>query len=109
MYDDESPSVGLITGVGCLRSHDSMIVCNEATAEVGTCYPMMVKKHLQVQEITLQNRLPYVYLIDFRGANLPWKDEVIADREHFGRILLNRTGMSAAGIPQIASTSARNR
>ena len=109
MYFDEFPSSGKITGVGCPRSHNSMFVCNEAAAEGGTCYPMMVKNYLRVQGIALENRLPCVYLIDSGGANLLGKDEVIADREHFGRILLNRTGMSAAGIPQIASTSTRKR
>ncbi len=109
MYDDESPSAGLITGVGRVRGRDCMIVCNDATAKGGTYYPMTVKKHLRAQEIALQNRLPCIYLVDSGGANLPRQDEVFADRDHFGRIFFNQANMSAAGIPQIASTSAGNR
>ncbi|MCP4385082.1 MAG: methylcrotonoyl-CoA carboxylase [Hyphomicrobiales bacterium] len=102
MYGDESPSAGLIAGVGSVRGRDCMIVCNDATAKGGTYYPMTVKKHLRAQEIAGQNRLPCIYLVDSGGANLPRQDEVFADRDHFGRIFFNQANMSAAGIPQIA-------
>jgi len=50
----------------------------------------------------LENRLPWVYLVDSGGANLPNQAEVFPDREHFGRIFYNQAQMSARGIPQIA-------
>ena len=68
----------------------------------GTYFPMTVKKHLRMQEIAAQNRLPCVYLVDSGGANLPNQDEVFPDREHFGRIFFNQANLSAAGIPLIA-------
>jgi 3-methylcrotonyl-CoA carboxylase beta subunit len=63
---------------------------------------MTVKKHLRVQEIARENRLPCIYLVDSGGANLPHQTEVFPDREHFGRIFYNQANMSAAGIAQIA-------
>jgi len=61
-----------------------------------------VKKHLRAQALARENRLPCIYLVDSGGANLPNQDEVLPDREHFGRIFYNQANMSAQGIPQIA-------
>ena len=80
-----------------------MVVCNDATVENGTYYPITVKKHLRAQEIAAENHLPCVYLVDSGGANLANQDEVFPDRDHFGRIFYNQANMSAAGIPQIAA------
>ena len=96
------PSAGVITGIGRVRGVECMIVANDATVKGGTYYPLTVKKHLRAQEIAQQNRLPCIYLVDSGGAFLPAQDDVLPDREHFGRIFFNQATMSAAGIPQIA-------
>ncbi len=102
MYDGDSPSAGLIAGMGRVAGRDVMIICNDATVKGGTYYPLTVKKHLRAQEIAAANSLPCVYLVDSGGANLPNQDEVFPDRDHFGRIFYNQANMSADGIPQIA-------
>ena len=102
MYDNAAPGGGMIAGIGRVSGVECAIVCNDATVKGGTYYPVTVKKHLRMQEIALQNRLPCVYLVDSGGANLPNQDEVFPDREHFGRIFYNQANMSAQGIPQIA-------
>ena len=102
MYDNAAPSAGLITGIGRVSGVECAIVCNDATVKGGTYFPMTVKKHLRLQEIAQQNRLPCIYLVDSGGANLPNQDEVFPDRDHFGRIFFNQAQMSALGIPQIA-------
>jgi 3-methylcrotonyl-CoA carboxylase beta subunit len=102
LYDDEAPSAGVVTGVGRVMGREVMIVANDATVKGGAYFPMTVKKHLRVQEIALENRLPCVYLVDSGGANLPHQAEVFPDREHFGRIFYNQANMSALGIAQIA-------
>jgi len=102
LYDGDSPSAGLVTGVGRVSGREVMIVCNDATVKGGTYYPMSVKKHLRAQEIAAENRLPCVYLVDSGGANLPNQDEVFPDRDHFGRIFFNQANMSARGLAQIA-------
>ena len=102
MYSGAAPGAGLIAGIGRVSGVDCMIVCNDATVKGGTYYPMTVKKHLRAQEIAQQNRLPCIYLVDSGGANLPNQDEVVPDRDHFGRIFYNQARMSAEGIPQIA-------
>jgi 3-methylcrotonyl-CoA carboxylase beta subunit len=102
MYGGEVPAAGMIAAIGHVSGRQCMIVCNDATVKGGTYFPMTVKKHLRVQEIALQNRLPCIYLVDSGGANLPHQAEVFPDREHFGRIFYNQAQMSSAGIPQIS-------
>ena len=102
MYKDEAPGAGLITGIGRIAGTECAVVINDATVKGGTYYPMTVKKHIRLQEIAQQNRLPCVYLVDSGGAFLPEQDNVFPDRDHFGRIFYNQANLSAAGIPQIA-------
>ncbi|MBX3091750.1 MAG: methylcrotonoyl-CoA carboxylase [Cryobacterium sp.] len=103
LYDNDSPSAGLVAGLGLVHERWVMIVANDATVKGGTYYPMTVKKHLRAQEIALDNRLPCIYLVDSGGAFLPRQDEVFPDRDHFGRIFFNQARMSAACIPQVAA------
>ncbi len=103
MYSDEAPSAGIVTGIGVIHGHQTMIIANDATVKGGTYFPMTVKKHLRAQEIALQNNLPCVYLVDSGGAFLPLQADVFPDREHFGRIFYNQATMSAAGIYQVAA------
>ncbi len=102
MYDDEAPSAGIITGIGSVAAREVAIVANDATVKGGTYYPMTVKKHLRLQEVAEQNRLPCVYLVDSGGAFLPLQADVFPDREHFGRIFFNQANLSARGIAQVA-------
>lgn len=103
LYNNDSPSAGVIAGIGLVNGRHVMIIANDATVKGGTYYPMTVKKHLRAQEIALENRLPCVYLVDSGGAFLPKQDEVFPDRDHFGRIFFNQAKMSSLRIPQIAA------
>jgi acetyl-CoA carboxylase carboxyltransferase component len=102
MYDGQVPSAGLISGIGYVSGRPCVIAANDATVKGGTYFPMTIKKHLRVQDIALENRLPATYLVDSGGIFLPLQAEVFADRDHFGRIFYNQARMSALGIPQIA-------
>src|SRR6187397_1566015 len=102
MYDGASPCAGIITGIGRVHGQEIVVVANDATVKGGTYFPMTVKKHLRLQEIAAQNRLPCVYLVDSGGAFLPLQDEVFPDRDHFGRIFYNQANLSALGVPQVA-------
>jgi acetyl-CoA carboxylase carboxyltransferase component len=103
MYNDEAPCAGLVTGIGMIHGHQTVIVANDATVKGGTYFPITVKKHLRAQEIALQNHLPCLYLVDSGGAFLPLQAEVFPDRDHFGRIFYNQARMSSAGIYQVAA------
>jgi acetyl-CoA carboxylase carboxyltransferase component len=103
MYDNASPSAGILTGIGIVEDQHCAIVANDATVKGGTYYPMTVKKHLRTQEIAEQNHLPCIYLVDSGGAFLPLQADVFPDRDHFGRIFYNQARMSGKRIPQIAA------
>ena len=103
MYVDEAPSAGIVTRIGMIHGHQTMIVANDATVKGGTYFLITVKKHLRAQEIALQNNLPCLYLVDSGGAFLPLQADVFPDREHFGRIFYNQARMSSLGIYQVAA------
>lgn len=80
-----------------------MIVANDATVKAGAWFPITAKKNLRAQEISMDNRLPIVYLVDSAGVFLPLQEDIFPDKEHFGRIFRNNAVMSSMGIPQIAA------
>jgi len=103
VYEDDVPSAGIVTGIGVVSGHESVVVANDATVKGGTYYPLTVKKHLRAQEVAEQNRLPCIYLVDSGGAFLPLQHDVFPDRHHFGRIFYNQARMSSLGIFQVAA------
>ncbi|MGB2867500.1 MAG: acyl-CoA carboxylase subunit beta [Bacteroidota bacterium] len=98
-----APSSGTVFGVGKIQDRDVVIVANDATVKAGAWFPMTCKKNLRAQEISMENRLPIVYLVDSAGVFLPLQSEIFPDKEHFGRIFRNNAVMSSMGITQIAA------
>ncbi len=105
MYLDEggAPSAGVVTGIARVSGKLCMIVANDATVKAGAWFPMTAKKNLRAQEISIENHLPIIYLVDSAGVYLPMQDEIFADKEHFGRMFRNNAVMSSMGIVQIAA------
>src|SRR5690625_6197437 len=91
------------SGRGTAEGATVMIVANDATIKAGASFPMTCKKHLRAQEISMENHLPIIYLVDSAGVYLPMQDEIFPDKEHFGRIFRNNAQMSSMGIPQISA------
>jgi 3-methylcrotonyl-CoA carboxylase beta subunit len=102
LYENKSPSAGLVAGIGLIQGHEVMVIANDPSAKGGTYFPLTVKKHLRAQEIAAENHLPSITLVDSGGAFLPKQDEVFPDRDHFGRIFYNQANMSAEGLLQVA-------
>jgi 3-methylcrotonyl-CoA carboxylase beta subunit len=105
LYEEEggAPSAGVVTGIGRVSGKLCMIVANDATVKAGAWFPMTGKKNLRAQEISIENHLPIIYLVDSAGVYLPMQDEIFPDKEHFGRIFRNNAVMSAMGIVQLAA------
>lgn len=105
MYEEYggAPSSGTVFGIGKIHGRDVVIVANDATVKAGAWFPITCKKNLRAQEISMENRLPIVYLVDSAGVFLPLQSEIFPDKEHFGRIFRNNAVMSSMGIPQIAA------
>ncbi|MCE2611994.1 acyl-CoA carboxylase subunit beta [Flavobacteriaceae bacterium D16] len=105
MYEEHGgcPSGGVVVVIGYIRGRQCIVVANDATVKAGAWFPITAKKNLRAQEISIENRLPIVYLVDSAGVYLPMQDEIFPDKEHFGRIFRNNAVMSSMGIPQIAA------
>ncbi|KAL1022413.1 hypothetical protein UPYG_G00026660 [Umbra pygmaea] len=96
------PSAGCLTGIGQINGLWCVFFANDATVSGGTAYPITVKKQLRAQDVAIQNRLPFVYLVDSGGAFLPLQSEIFPDKNHGGRTFYNEAIMSAMKIPQVS-------
>ncbi len=105
MYAEQGgcPSAGVVVVIGYISGKQCIVVANDATVKAGAWFPMTAKKNLRAQEISMENKLPIVYLVDSAGVFLPMQDEIFPDKEHFGRIFRNNAVMSSMGILQVAA------
>ncbi len=97
------PSGGVVAGITYIKEKQCVVVANDATVKAGAWFPITGKKNLRLQEISIENRLPIIYLVDSAGVFLPMQDEIFPDKEHFGRIFRNNAKMSSMGITQISA------
>lgn len=105
MYEEYGgcPSGGAVMGIGTVSGHRCVIVANDATVKAGAWFPITAKKNLRAQEISIENKLPIIYLVDSAGVFLPLQNEIFPDKDHFGRTFRNNAVMSAEGIVQVAA------
>uniref|UniRef100_UPI004048562B acyl-CoA carboxylase subunit beta n=1 Tax=Limnohabitans sp. TaxID=1907725 RepID=UPI004048562B len=100
--DKSVPGGGVIAGVGTVSGVRCMINASDSGIDAGALQPMGLDKQLRVQEISLENKLPYIQLVESAGANL------MAYRvEEFvrgGNLFRNLARMSAAGLPVVTVT-----
>ncbi|MFA9214894.1 MAG: acyl-CoA carboxylase subunit beta [Candidatus Methylacidiphilales bacterium] len=97
------PSGGVVVVMGYVSGKQCIVVANDATVKAGAWFPITAKKNLRAQEISIENKIPIIYLVDSAGVYLPMQDEIFPDKEHFGRIFRNNAVMSSMGITQIAA------
>ena len=98
---DEVWAGGMVTGIGLIQGKWCMLMVNDPTIKGGSYYPITLKKQIRAQAIALDNNLPCVYLSDSGGVFLPLQEDLMPDKEHFGRLFYNMSRMSALGIPQV--------
>ena len=105
MYEEwgGAPAAGTITGLGRVAGRLFMIIANDATVKAGAFFPMTAKKVIRAQNISIDNRIPTIYLVDSAGVFLPLQEDVFPDTDDFGRVFRNNAVMSAMGIPQITA------
>jgi len=105
MYKEHGgcPAGGVVIVIGYVSGKQCIVVANDATVKAGAWFPITGKKNLRAQEISMENKLPIIYLVDSAGVYLPMQDEIFPDKEHFGRIFRNNAIMSGMGILQISA------
>ncbi|MGV3493864.1 MAG: acyl-CoA carboxylase subunit beta [Ramlibacter sp.] len=97
--DASVPGGGMVAGIGFVRGVRCMVVASDSGIDAGAIQPMGLEKILRVQEIALQNKLPFLHLVESAGANLMrYRVEGFV---HGGSLFRNLARLSAAGIPVI--------
>ena len=105
MYEEwgGAPAAGAITGLGRICGRLVMIIANDATVKAGAFFPLTAKKVIRAQNISIDNHIPTIYLVDSAGVFLPLQEDVFPDTDDFGRVFRNNAVMSAMHIPQITA------
>jgi geranyl-CoA carboxylase beta subunit len=93
------PGGGMIAGIGFVGGVRCMVVASDSGIDAGAIQAMGLDKILRVQELALQNRLPFIHLVESAGANLmKYRVEGFV---HGGALFRNLARLSAAGLPVI--------
>ncbi|NYT63050.1 acyl-CoA carboxylase subunit beta [Alcaligenaceae bacterium] len=91
------PGGGVIAGIGWINGVRCMVVANDSGINAGAMHPMGREKLLRAQDIALENKLPFVFLVESAGANLMrYRVEGFI---RGGMLFRNLARLSAAGIP----------
>jgi 3-methylcrotonyl-CoA carboxylase beta subunit len=105
MYEEwgGAPAAGTVTGLARVCGRLVMIIANDATVKAGAFFPLTAKKVIRAQNISIENHIPTIYLVDSAGVFLPLQEDVFPDTDDFGRVFRNNAVMSAMGIPQMTA------
>ena len=100
--DKSVPGGGIIAGIGYVSGVRCMVSVSDSGIDAGALQPRGLDKKLRVQELALENKLPFIQLVESAGANL------LAYRvEEFvrgGNLFRNLARLSAAGLPVVTVT-----
>ena len=101
------PGGGMIAGIGFISGVRCMVVASDSGIEAGAIQARGLEKILRVQELALENKLPFVHLVESAGANLmQYKVEGFVLG---GSLFRNLARLSAAGLPVPSSPPASPR
>src|SRR3979490_1541199 len=100
--DKSVPGGGLIAGSAFVAGIRCMVSANDSGIDAGALQPFGIDKTLRVQELALENKLPYVQLVESAGANL--LRYRVEDFVRGGNIFRNLARLSAAGLPVVTVT-----
>ncbi len=93
------PGGGMIAGIGYVSGVRAMVVASDSGIDAGAIQHMGREKLLRAQGLALENKLPFVHLVESAGANLlKYRVEGFI---HGGAIFYNLAKLSAAGLPVI--------
>ncbi|WP_423457571.1 acyl-CoA carboxylase subunit beta [Ottowia sp. VDI28] len=100
--DRSVPGGGVIAGIGFVSGIRCMVIASDSGIDAGALQPMGLDKILRVQELALENKLPYVQLVESAGANL--MAYRVEDFIRGGSTFRNLARLSAAGLPVVTVT-----
>jgi geranyl-CoA carboxylase beta subunit len=98
--EKSTPGGGTICGIGTIAGTRVMLVADDAGIDAGALQPKGLEKLQRAQAIALENRLPFVHLVESAGANL--MNYKVEQFIHGGSAFYMLAKLSAAGLPVIA-------
>ncbi|GAB2875778.1 acyl-CoA carboxylase subunit beta [Pseudoduganella ginsengisoli] len=94
------PGGGMIAGIGFVEGVRAMVLVDDAGIDAGAVQPMGIEKFQRAQQIALQQKLPFIHLVECAGANLlAYNVETFI---HGGSGFYWLARLSAAGLPVIS-------
>lgn len=96
---DKNLGANAVTGVGVISGVECMISANDPTSQAGSSNRYSLAKTLRAQDISRENRLPLINLVESGGADLPDQAEVFITG---GKWFRNLTQLSRMGVPTVA-------
>src|SRR5690349_6069977 len=93
------PGGGMVAGIGYVAGARAVVVASDSGIDAGAIQHMGREKLLRAQNLAMENRLPFVHLVESAGANLlKYRVEGFI---HGGAIFYNLAKLSAAGLPVV--------
>ncbi|MEM7343441.1 MAG: carboxyl transferase domain-containing protein [Chloroflexota bacterium] len=97
--DSSIPGGNLIAGIGFVNGVRAMIMASDSGIDAGAMVELTGQKLTRCQDIALQQKLPFIYLVESAGANLlQYRVQLFI---HGGAIFNRFALLSAAGCPVI--------
>jgi geranyl-CoA carboxylase beta subunit len=94
------PGGGVVAGIGVVAGTRVMVVADDAGIDAGALQSKGLEKLQRAQAIALENKLPFVHLVESAGANLlKYRVEQFI---HGGGLFYMLARLSAAGLPVLA-------
>jgi len=97
--EHEFIGAGVVGGVGLVSGRICLIVANEATVKGGAVSEIGQLKHRRLADISAQNRLPGITLVESAGADLPVQSKIFVPG---GRGFREITRRSRDRIPSVS-------
>jgi geranyl-CoA carboxylase beta subunit len=95
--DTSVPGGSQIAGIGFINGTRCMVLVDDSGIKAGSATASTVPKSLGVLDIAIEQKLPFVHLVESAGGNLlTYKVEQWA---YGGRMFMQKAQLSAAGIP----------
>jgi geranyl-CoA carboxylase beta subunit len=93
------PGGGMIAGIGYVSGTRCLVMATDSGIDAGAIQRMGRDKALRAQAIAMENKLPFIHLVESAGANLlKYRVEGFITG---GALFYNLAKLSAAGIPVI--------
>ena len=99
------PGAGIIGGVGVVHGVECVISASEATVQGGAVNHIGVAKTKRLAEISVENRLPSISLIESAGADLPNQAKIFVPGGEGFRDLTRRSKLRLPSISLVFGSS----